>query len=77
MKQIYYMEITVAYKKGKQTYTKEAWAVSTDKTPNEIMRNDEVTMARLRREIYKGNKTQGEIIIRKVNRIVELSKTSY
>ncbi len=44
---IYYLDITMSYKKGKSVLRKETWAVSKYDTPQDIMRKDPKTMSRL------------------------------
>ena len=64
---IFYLQIEVAYKKGKQIFTRKEWAVSTYDTPNEIMRLDKKTMDSLTSRLYIGSyKGEKQIIIRKI-----------
>ena len=63
-KPIYFMEILVAYRKGKSMMKKDTWCVSTYTTPSDITRYDNKTMSRLNQELYnKTYKSQRNIVI--------------
>ena len=64
---IYYYEVEVAYRKNKQTLTKQTWAVSKYDSSSDIMMKDHKTMDRLNEELY-GDKYKGErrIVITKI-----------
>ncbi len=55
MKDIYYLEIAVSYKKGKSIIKNQTWAVSKYQTAQEIMKHDSKTMSRLY-DLYYGRK---------------------
>lgn len=64
---IYSLTLDIAFKKGKNVYNTEAWAVSRYNTPSDIMAHDNTTMDRLRRERYgKTYKGERRVIIKKV-----------
>jgi len=52
---IYYLEISISYKKGKSIIKNQTWAVSKYTTPQDIMKNDSKTMSRLF-DLYYGRK---------------------
>jgi hypothetical protein len=52
---IYYLEISISYKKGKSIIKNQTWAVSKYDTPQDIMKNDSKTMGRLH-DLYYGKK---------------------
>lgn len=68
MHPIYFLEIEVSYKKGKQNHKRKEWAVSKYDTPSGIMMYDEKTADSLRERLfgtsYKGDKS---FMITKVN----------
>lgn len=64
---IYYYEVEIAYRKNKQTLTKQTWVVSKHETASDMMTKDYKTMDRLNDELY-GDKYKGErrIVITKI-----------
>lgn len=76
-KPIYFMEILVAYRKGKSMMKKDTWCVSTYTTPSDITRYDKKTMSRLNQELYnKTYKSQRNIVILTINSRKEVGKTN-
>lgn len=74
---IFYMTIRVAYKKGTSIYEKPMWAVSIYDRPNDIMNLDKKTMSRISSEIYgQSYKGKRSIIIREILDKVKLGRTS-
>jgi hypothetical protein len=72
-KPIYYMTILVSYKKKKQVFKCNEWAVSTYTSPADIMRYDKKTMAslsdRLYGTIYKGERSIAVLTIKEKKEI--------
>lgn len=67
LKNIYYLEILISYKKGKSIIKKDTWAVSRYTTPQEIMKNDRKTMSRLDEVAYGSKyKSKKQLVITKV-----------
>ena len=63
-KPIYFMEIEIAYKKGKSLIKSDTWCVTTYQTPSDISRHDRKTMSRLNQLYYsKGYKSTKQIVI--------------
>jgi len=68
MRDIYYHEILVSYKKGKSFIKDETWAVSKYTTPMDIMKHDSKTMNRLRNKYYSSTyKSHKQVMIIKIN----------
>lgn len=66
-KPIYFMEIEVAYKKGKSLIKVDSWCVTTYTKPSDISRYDKKTMSRLSEQYYsKSYKSQRNIVILKI-----------
>ena len=75
-KPIYFMEILVAYRKGKSMMKKDTWCVSTYTTPSDITRYDSKTMSRLNQELYnKTYKSQRNIVILTIKSRKEVGET--
>lgn len=51
-KEIFYMEINTAYRKGKSLIKNQTWCVSTYTTPSDIVRYDKKTMNMLYQKYY-------------------------
>jgi len=67
MREIYYHEIEISYKKAKSFIKDNTWAVSLFKTPIEIMKYDKKTMDRLTRKYYGTKyKSQKQLVITKI-----------
>jgi hypothetical protein len=76
-KPIYFMEILVAYRKGRSMMKKDTWCVSTYTTPSDITRYDNKTMSRLNQELYnKTYKSQRNIVILTIKNRKEVGKTN-
>jgi len=76
-KPIYYMEIEVAYKKGKSLVKDDTWCVTTYETPSDISRYDKKTMSRLNGLYYaKGYKSAKQIVILKINSKKQIGTTN-
>lgn len=74
---IFYMTIRVAYKKGKSLYEKPMWAVSIYDKPNEIMNLDKMTMSRISSELYgKTYKGKKMIMVREIMDKIKVGRTS-
>lgn len=68
MRDIYYHEISISYKKGKSFIKDETWAVSKYKTPIDIMKHDSKTMHRLKNKYYSPTyKSNKQLVITKIN----------
>ncbi len=67
MRDIYYHEIAISYKKGKAFIKDETWAVSLYQTSMDIMKHDRKTMSRLKEKYYSsGYKSQRQLVITKI-----------
>lgn len=63
-KPIYFMDILVAYRKGRSIIKTETWCVTTYTNPSDIVRHDKKTMDRLNQKLYnKTYKSQRNIAI--------------
>lgn len=75
---IYYMEILVAYRKGKSMLKTETWCVSTYTTPSDITRKDSKTMNKLNQEFYnKSYKSKRSIAILDILSKKVIGKTNH
>jgi len=76
-KTIYYMEILVAYRKGKSMIKSDTWCVTTYLTPSDITRHDKKTMNRLNQKFYsKSYKSQRNIVILEITSRKEVGTTN-
>jgi hypothetical protein len=64
---IYYLEITISFKKGKSYIKRNTWAVSKHNTAQDIMKKDPTTMFMLNAFAY-GNKYKSakQLVITKI-----------
>lgn len=76
-KPIYFMEIDVAYKKGKSLIKDETWCVTTYETPSDITRHDKKTMARLSGLYYNNSyKSTRQIVILNIKSKKQIGTTN-
>ena len=75
---IYYLEILVAYRKGKSMIKVDTWCISTYTNPSDIKRYDSKTMNRLNQEFYnKSYKSHRNIAILDVISKKMVGKTNH
>jgi len=75
-KPIYYMTALVTIIRNKQPYTRSVWIVSSYENPIDIMRHDQKTMTRLRKDLFTDKAKDKSIVINKIQSKVEVGTTS-
>lgn len=76
-KPIYFMDIDIAYKKGKSLVKVPTWCVTTYETPSDITRFDKKTISRLTQEFYGTSyKSDRKVIVMKINTKKKIGTTN-
>jgi len=76
-KPIYSMTATVSIIKNKTPHRRDVWIVSKYDNPLDIMRYDDKTMNRLRRELFTSKAKNTTIVIERIDSKKQIGTTSY
>jgi len=70
------MTALVTIIRNKQPHTRSVWIVSSYENPIDIMRHDQKTMTRLRKDLFTDKAKDKSIVINKIQSKVEVGTTS-